>query len=122
MGDKDKFPFNLKTQKQRDNWLKLRKWFFLISLIFFVLGIILIFIPNLIFAGVILFIIGFISLEIFFIYFWIVNLIVMWNARRYVYFWFSLFVRIVFIIFFFSEFYQFLKGKKTVKELMGKKK
>ena len=122
MRDKDKFPFNLKTQVQKDRWLYPRKLFFLISLIFFLLGMILVFIPTLTLAGAMLFGIGSISLFVFSIYFWIVNLIVMWNAKRHVYFWFSVFIRIVWIVFFFTEFYPFLKGKKTINQLRGKKK
>jgi len=118
----EKFPFNLKTQKQKDEWLYPRKAIFLVSLIFFILGLILLFSPRSDIAGAMLFGIGWISLAIFLVYFWIINLIVMWRAKRYVFFWFSVFIRIVWIIFFFSEFYPFLKGKATARQLMGKKR
>jgi len=114
------FPFNLETQVQKENWLYPRKWFFLISLIFVVLGVISMFIPELRSFGEIIGGLGIFSLGIFLIYFWIINLIVMWRSKRYVYFWFSVFVRFIWVVFFFTNFYPYLKGKITIEELKGK--
>jgi len=112
---KEKFPFTLKTQKQRKNYLKKLKIGFWVPLLILGFSFIMFFpkIENLNFMREIIFMVGYFLLEIFLITFWIINLIVMWEWKRKTYFWFSLFIPVVSYFFYFTEFFPFLK---TVEE------
>lgn len=108
--------FKTATKQERKKHLKFLKWFFLMPLISLVIWFGLSFIPNENFSWI-LFWVGFIGIELFWVCFYIENLVVMFKTKHYIYFAFAIPFGFVLLAFYFSCYYPYLKGEKSFDEI-----
>ena len=104
----------LNTPERRAKFLKNLRRGFLISSSCIVLAIIFSYVLDLLMIGGILFLLGFTMLEFYMIFFWILNLIMMWKWKRRVYFFFAIVFPFLSLIFYFYELYPFLGGEQDI--------
>jgi len=106
----------LNTPNKRKRFLKKLKIGFFTPLFILLIswGLMLIEIEALAFTGGLAFIIGYILMEIFLAIFWILNLIMMWKWKKRGFFFLSIILPFVSLIFYWTEFLPFLKEEKNI--------
>lgn len=113
---KKKFPYNLDTKEKKEKFLNRFKLSFFIPLALFIISLLSIFaIPvsedsNFNYVTGSLYLVGAISLQLFLLSFWIINLVVMIRSKQWHYLVASIPIPLIALIFYFNQFYPYLKG------------